>query len=157
MKFGSIATWQVTKTTSTWSIRLHQAKYSPIRSSDADIADLDVPGNKLIDLEGPTINSATLLTDVLKRDGLTYQHAFEIGTLSYAGRKGGRALGTKELEITATSTVQDFIDFVEDASGIQSLQLDSQNPILASENNIPGESGDLIPGGYIDRWFISVC
>lgn len=118
--------------------------------SDATIADLDTPGNKLIDLEGPAINSATLLTDVLKREGLTYQKAFEVGTLSYSGRKGGRALGTKELEITETSTVQDFIDFIEDSSGIQSLQLDSQNPILASENDIPGESGNLIPGGYIE-------
>ncbi|NNE00538.1 MAG: flagellar hook-basal body complex protein, partial [Pirellulaceae bacterium] len=117
--------------------------------SDAEIADLDVPGNKLIDLEGPTINSATLLTDVLKRDGLTFQNVFEIGTLTYSGRKGGRALGSKELEITATSTVQDFIDFIEESSGIQSLQLDSQNPILPSENNIPNESGDLVPGGYI--------
>ena len=118
--------------------------------SDAEIADLTVPGNKLVDLEGPPINSATLLTDVLKRDGVTYQNVFEIGTLTYAGRKGGRALGTKELEITATSTVQDFIDFIEDSSGIQSLQLDSQNPILSSENNIPGESGVLVPGGYIE-------
>jgi len=118
--------------------------------SDAEIADLDIPGNKLVDLEGPEINSGTLLTDVLKRDGLTYQNVFEIGTLSYSGRKGGRALGAQEFEITATSTVQDFLDFVVNASGIQSLQLDSQNPILASENNIPGESGDLIPGGYIE-------
>jgi flagellar hook protein FlgE len=117
--------------------------------SDAEIADLTIPGNQLVDLDGPTINSSTLLTDVLKRDGLTYQNAFQIGTLSYSGRKGGRALGTKDFEVTATSTVQDFIDFVESASGIQSLQLDSQNPILASENRIPGEAGELIPGGYI--------
>jgi flagellar hook protein FlgE len=117
--------------------------------TDAEIADLDQPGNQLIDLDGPTINSNTLLTDVLKRDGLTYENAFQIGTLSYNGRKGGRALGTKEYEITATSTVQDMIDFIEAASGIQSLQLDSQNPILSSENRIPGETGDLLPGGYI--------
>tara|TARA_R110002049_G_scaffold2750_8_gene22111 strand:- start:13812 stop:16250 length:2439 start_codon:yes stop_codon:yes gene_type:complete len=118
-------------------------------ASDAEIADLTTAGNQLIDLDGPTINSSTLLTDVVKRDGLTYQQAFTTGTLSYSGRKGGRALGTKEFEITETSTVQDFIDFIESSSGIQSVQLDSQNPILASENKIPGESGDLIPGGYI--------
>ena len=117
--------------------------------SDAEIADLTVAGNQLVDLDGPTINSSSLLTDVLKRDGLTYQNAFQVGTLSYSGRKGGRALGTKEFEVTANSTVQDFIDFIEASSGIQSLQLDSQNPILASENRIPGETGDLVPGGYI--------
>jgi len=119
------------------------------RKSDAEIADLTVPGNQLIDLDGPSITNSTLLTDVLKRDGLTYQNAFNVGTLSYSGRKGGRALGTKELQITDSSTVQDFLDFIQASSGVQSLQLDSQNPILASENRIPGETGDLIPGGYI--------
>jgi flagellar hook protein FlgE len=118
--------------------------------TDAEIADLSVPGNQLIDLDGPTINSSTLLTNVLKRDGLAYSNAFELGTLSYSGRKGGRALGKKEFEITETSTMQDFIDFVEVSSGIQSVQLDSQNPILASENNIPGETSSLVPGGYIE-------
>ena len=117
--------------------------------TDAEIADLSIPGNQLVDLDGPTINSSTLLTDVLKRDGLTYQNAFTTGTLTYNGRKGGRALGGKDFEITTNTTVQDFVDFIESASGIQSLQLDSQNPILGSENLIPGESGDLVPGGYI--------
>ncbi len=51
--------------------------------------------------------------------------------------------------MTATSTIQDFIDFIESASGIQSVQLGTANPILASENNIPGETSDLFPGGYI--------
>lgn len=117
--------------------------------SDAEIADLTAPGNQLVDLDGPTINSSTLLTDVLQRDGLTYENAFEVGTLSYSGRKGGRALGAKEFEITADSTMQDFVDFISDSSGIQSVVLDSQNAILPSENLILGETGELIPGGYI--------
>lgn len=117
--------------------------------SDAEIADLTVPGNQLIDLDGPTVINSTALVDVLKRDGLTYQNAFQVGTLSYSGRKGGRSLGSQEFEITANSTVQDLIDFVESASGIQSFEVDSQNPVLSSENQLPGESGDLIPGGYI--------
>ncbi len=117
--------------------------------SDAEIADLTNPANKLVDLDGPTINNSTLLTGVLKRDGLTYQNMFELGTMTYSGRKGGRALGAQTFEITETSTVQDFIDFVEQASGIQTLQGDSQNPILASKNLIDGESGTLVPGGYI--------
>ena len=118
--------------------------------SDAEIADLSIAGNQLVDLDGPTVNTSTLLTDVLKRDGLSYSNAFEVGTLTYDGRKGGRALGEKEFEITETSTMQDFIDFIEVSSGIQTLQLDSANPILASENNIAGETSDLVPGGYIE-------
>ncbi len=117
--------------------------------SDAEIADLATPGNQLLDLDGPTINSNTLLVDVLKRDGLTYEQVFREGTLHYSGRKGGRALGTQEFEITNGSTVQDFLDFVTDASGIQTSQIDSQNPIPRSENNIPGESTLLTPGASI--------
>ena len=117
--------------------------------TDAEIADLSVPDNQLIDLDGPSINSNTRLIDVLKRDGLTYQKAFELGTMRYAGRKGGRALGAKEFQVTATSTVQDLIDFIESSSGIQSVQLDAQHPLSTSENRIPGETGDLVPGGYI--------
>jgi flagellar hook protein FlgE len=117
--------------------------------SDAEISNLANPSNRLLDLDGPTVNSNTLLTDVLKREGNTYQNLFSEGTLSYTGRKGGRALGSKEFEITATSTVQDFIDFVEESSGLQTVQIDAQNPIPTSANNIIGESGTLVPGGSI--------
>lgn len=117
--------------------------------SDADIADLSLPGNQLIDLTGPTINSGTLLTNVLRRDGLTFQNQFELGTLTYQGRKGGRSLGEQTFEITETSTVQDYIDFVTSSSGIQTLDQSENSPILASENLIEGETGELLPGGFI--------
>lgn len=124
--------------------------------SDAEIADLSVPGNQLLDMDGPTIGTNTLLTDVLKRDGNTYEQLFREGTLSYSGRKGGRALSSKELEITATSTVQDLLDFLTVASGVQTVQLDSQNPLPISENNIPGESGTLNPGATIQDGAIRI-
>lgn len=117
--------------------------------SDEQISDLTESSNQLLDMEGPGISSNTLLTDVLRRDGVVYDRIFSLGTLSYTGVKGDRTLGTKDLEITDTSTVQDLLDFIEDASGIQSFQVDSQNPIPNSENNIIGESGTLTPGAYI--------
>ncbi|MEP6170328.1 MAG: flagellar hook-basal body complex protein, partial [Rhodopirellula bahusiensis] len=117
--------------------------------TDAEISDLSDPGNQLLDMDGPAVNSNTLLTDVLRRDGLTYEQIFSEGTLSYTGRKGGSNLGTKELEITSTSTMQDLLDFIEDASGIQTLQIDAANPIPRSDNNMEGESGDLAAGAYI--------
>jgi len=40
---------------------------------------------------------------------------------------------------------------VEDASGLQTSQLDSQNPIPISDNNILGETGSLVPGGIIQN------
>jgi flagellar hook protein FlgE len=119
--------------------------------SDADIANLATPGNQLLNLDGPTVNSNTLLTDVLKREGNTYQNLFSEGTLSYTGRKGGRSLGQKEFEITSQTTVQEFIDFVEESSGLQTVQVDAQNPIPTSENNIIGETGTLVPGGLIQN------
>lgn len=117
--------------------------------SDAEIADLDNPLNKLLDTDGPTINSNTLLTDVLRRDGSTYQQVFTEGTLSYNGRKGGRAIGESELEITSTTTVQDLMDFISSSSGIQTVQVDAQNPIPNSLNTITGETGVLFPGTSI--------
>lgn len=119
--------------------------------SDAEISDLTVSGNQLINLDGPTIDSGTLLVDVLKRDGLNYDRIFKEGTLTYQGQKGGRSLGASEFTVTATSTVQDYIDFIEAASGIQIAQVDSANPIPLSENRIPGETGTLVPGGTISN------
>ncbi len=113
--------------------------------SDADISDLTKSGNKLLDLDGPTINSNTLLTKVLKREGNTYQNVFSEGTLEYTGRKGGAAIGTKDFAVTSTTTVQDLIDFLATSSGIQTSQIDAQNPIPTSNNLIPGESGNWFP------------
>ncbi len=124
--------------------------------SDAEIADLDEPGNQLLNLDGPSITSNTLLTNVLKRDGNTYEQAFQEGTMSYSGRKGGRALAEKDFTIDDTTTVQDLLDFLTVSSGIQTVQLDSQNPIPTSENNIPGESGTLVPGASIQDGAIRI-
>ena len=118
--------------------------------TDAEISDLTLPGNQVLNRNGPPINSSTLLTNVLRRDGATYDNLFREGTLTYQGRKGGRALGRKSLEITETTTVQHLIDFMSAASGIQTTQVDSQNPIPSSQNLMTGESGTLLPGGSIN-------
>ncbi len=117
--------------------------------SDAEISNLDTPGNQLLDLDGPTIDSNTLLTNVTRREGFEYVNPFNLGTLSFEARKGGRNLDAKSFEITATSTVQDLVSFMEDAMGIQTQGADSANPIPSSLNAIVGESGDLNPGSYI--------
>lgn len=124
--------------------------------ADAEIADLTAPGNQLLDVDGPGVNSSTLLSNVIRREGTSYQQMFQEGTLSYTGRKGGRTLGTKTLDITPTSTMQDFLDFVAEASGIQTVQVDAQNAIPSSDNNIEGETGFLTPGAYLDDGRIRV-
>lgn len=117
--------------------------------SDADISDLTNPANRQINLDGPTITSGTLLTNVVRRDGLDYQPMFHVGTLKYTGRKGGNALMTKTMEITAETTVGEYLQFLTLASGIQTSLTGDVNPIRKSINKIPGESGMLAPGASI--------
>lgn len=80
-------------------------------------ADLEAAGN-LINLDGPPASRATLLTDLLIREGDTYSSPFQEGTLRFAAEKAGVGLEAKEFTITAASNVQELIDFMEEAMGI---------------------------------------
>ncbi len=111
--------------------------------SDATI----VAGGDTIDLDGPKISNSTLLTDVTFRDGVTYSKPFTTGTLSFTGRKGGRLLQEKGMEITATTTVLELINFMEQSLGIVKSSVDLANPI---PDDISGEN----PGGSIDDGMI---
>lgn len=121
---------EIPNTTEPWTIT--------DRLPDAAIRD-----NPLIDLDGPKIIPSTPLVQVLKRDGALYERIFEPGVLLFNGKKGGRELGFKEFTITPTTTVQDLIDFMQDAFGIRSPTDDPINPI-------PGDAGTgLSPGGRV--------
>jgi flagellar hook protein FlgE len=124
--------------------------------TDADISDVTTPGNQALGFDGPTINSNTLLTNVIRRDGLNFDQVFQEGTLEFTARKGGRTLGAKSFDITSTSTVQDLLDFMQSAMGIQTAIDDPLNPIPGSVNNIPGESGTLAAGLTINNGQIRV-
>lgn len=124
--------------------------------TDADISNLSIPGNKTVGLDGPGINSNTLLVNVIKRDGLDYENLFQPGTLEFTASKGGRTLTTKTFEVTTASTVQDLLDFMHQAMGIQTAIDDPQHPIPGSVNNIPGETGTLSPGLTINNGQIRV-
>lgn len=117
--------------------------------TDAQISDLTTAGNQSLDLDGPTIDSNTLLTNVVRRDGFDYSQPFKLGSMSFTADKGGRKLADKNFEVTATTTVQDLMSFMEDAMGIQTQNGDAANPIPGSVNNIAGETGTLLPGAYI--------
>lgn len=110
------------------------------------LSDAQIVANGPANLEGPAITPITLLTDVLVRDDLNFDRAFEEGTLAFTVRKGGRILDTKTLDVTATSTVQDLMDFISDTAGIQRVNSDPTNPIPGSVNNVLGEIGTLLPG-----------
>ena len=97
-------------------------------------------------LEGPggaALTAATLLTDVVDSTaGPT--PLFQVGTLEFTPRKGGRALATQSFDITATSTVQDLMTFMQAALGIQTAADDPAMP--DSLNVIPTEGGTISPG-----------
>jgi flagellar hook protein FlgE len=98
------------------------------------VSDTLIQGNSQIDLDGPRISTNTLLTSVLRRDGAVYNQAFQTGTLAFNGRKGGRLVSDPnnppQLDITATTTVLDLINFMRDALGIQAPPgPDPLNPI----------------------------
>jgi flagellar hook protein FlgE len=119
--------------------------------ADAAISNLNTVGNKAVDLNGPTINSNTLLVDVTSRDGFDYNNPFQVGELTFRARKGGRLLEEQTFNVTAQSTIQDLIGFMKDSMGIISDSGDAGNPIVASKNVIPGESGTLLPNSYISN------
>ncbi len=119
--------------------------------SDAVISNLTTSGNKRVDLDGPVINSNTLLVNITRRDGLDYAKPFKEGELSFRGRKGEKLTADRTFQITSSSTVQDLKDFMEDALGIITDSGDAGNPIAASKNTIPGEGGTILPGSTISN------
>jgi len=97
-----------------------------------------------VDLDGPKITNSTLLTDVTRYDDGVYHQMFDEGTLEFTGRKGGRTLSAKEMEITSISTVLDLVNFMEEALGIVEVSSDPLYPI--PDDGPTGES----PGGIVE-------
>lgn len=117
--------------------------------TDAEISNLTISGNQQIDLDGPTIDSNTLLVNVTRRDGLDYVNPFKVGELSFEARKGGRNLESQNFTITSRSTVQDLVNFMQSSMGIQTTSIDASHPLPVSKNTIEGETGTLSAGAYI--------
>lgn len=124
--------------------------------TDADISNLALPGRQKVNLDGPAVDAATRLVDVTTRDGLNYANPFKEGELSFRGRKGGRYLDEKTLQITDSTTVQELMDFFERSLGIINESGDPFNPINSTLNTIVGESGTLSPSAYIQNGSIRV-
>ncbi|MFV2066459.1 MAG: flagellar hook-basal body complex protein, partial [Pirellulales bacterium] len=106
----------------------------------ASDATIEIPGNEL-NRDGPAVNFALKLVDVVRLDEGTdtYDNVFREGTLFYTPEKGGRQMGTKQLTVDPNTTVQDLINFMEEASGIQEVSPDPTFPI-------PGNPGGGING-----------
>ena len=105
-------------------------------------ATLQAAGETL-DLVGPKIKTSTLLTNVLPSTSNT--PIFEVDTtISFEGEKGGITLNAQTFDVTATSTVQDLLVFLNNSLGIESPPgPDPSNPI--PDSLMPG-GGTAAPG-----------
>jgi flagellar hook protein FlgE len=108
---------------------------------------------KTLNFVGVPITNSSLLTNVLRWDGTTYEQVFQPGTLSLTPSVGGSQLTTQQLTITSTSTVQDLMNFIQQATGIQTNSGDPANPMPPS-NLVTG--GTIAPGVSLDNGRIRV-
>lgn len=109
---------------------------------DTTISNSAAPGFEQLDFNGPRITPDTPLIDVQSFDGATYTLPFQTGTLAFSGQKGGRSLTAKDLTISNTTTVQDLVDFMVQATGIQPATADSAHPV-------PGDITGNAQGGSV--------
>jgi flagellar hook protein FlgE len=114
--------------------------------------------NAPIDLDGPKIQSATRLVDVLRRaNGTNYEQTFEAGILTLFASKGGVSTpdgddGTIPLQMEIhdgtgsqpASTVLDLINFLERAMGIREV------PGSVTSTPLPSDSSGASPGGSVN-------
>ncbi len=103
-------------------------------------------GATLSNMNGPSIETSTLLTNLISRDSNgNYDNVFpSTGSLSFTGNKGNADLAAKTFTVTNTSTVGDLMTFMQQAMGIQtSPGPDAANPIP------PDSVSALYPGGYV--------
>lgn len=116
----------------------------PDGTSDASITDnftdAQLVGRPELDMDGPKILPGTLLTDVLRRDSNGYHQLFHEGTLQFQAQKGGRTLAPKSFTIAADTTVQNLVEFMTQAMGIQTVG--------ASQTDDPNVT--VPPGGNVD-------
>lgn len=109
-------------------------------------SDATIGANPKINLDGEPITNATLLVNVLRRDGATFNPVFEAGTLEFTGSKGGRTLAKQSLVIHASSTVLNLHDFLGQAMGIQEVPgPDPLNPIPDGDPT----AATVNPGGSV--------
>ncbi len=73
---------------------------------------------EVLSINGPTIDGTTPLTQVSVRQGDVTSRPFQIGELTFAADKDGVRLDAKTLNVTATTTVNDLMSFMQDAMGI---------------------------------------
>ncbi|MGI9456427.1 MAG: flagellar hook-basal body complex protein [Aeoliella sp.] len=81
-----------------------------------------------LDLNGPPASNGNLLSDIVVRSGDSYITPFEPGTLTFAAEKDGVELSPKSLDIEASTTVLELVNFMRDALGLDQQSSTSEVP-----------------------------
>lgn len=92
------------------------------------------------------VTTTTLLTDVRSSSGTT-SLCMTGETITFAPRKGGRSIALVPFSVTATTTVQDFLNYLNNTLGIQTQADDPTIPNDAGTGGSPGVT--LTAGGAI--------
>jgi len=105
-------------------------------------------GTPEVDLDGPAALDGTKLVDLVVRAGDTYTgNFFEEGTLTFQAQKDGVNFDAKTLEITADTEVLDLMNFIRQASGIDTVLV--ENPNADDDTPTPQIGSVSLVGGKI--------
>lgn len=101
----------------------------------------EIESNDALNLNGPSAGRGTLLTDLTILEGDVFTQPFVPGTLSFGGVRAGVDLAEQEFTVTDTTDVQDLLDFMRDALG-----LDQSSSVPFPE---PTANVDIIDGRIV--------
>ena len=101
--------------------------------TDATISD-----NNTLTYHGPSISGSTLATNlVLHTTTDQYESLYTVGsTFAFTPTKGGVTLETQHLAITATTTVQDLLDFMSGTLGLRTDSGDFAGASITTDSRI---------------------
>ena len=112
------------------------------------VPDATLIQNEQVPLDGPLAQEDTRLVDLVTLSGDTYlTNLFQAGTLTYQAQKDGIDLTPKTLEITgdpadvggAGTTLLEFMNFIRDASGIDTNLVPNPDP----NDTTPPDAGSV--------------
>lgn len=109
-------------------------------------ASSDLLLNDTLDFDGAGSSrgsEATLLTDLLVREGTGHVPLFEEGTLTFQGEVAGADLTVQSLVIDGETRVQELIDFMTDALGLQNQSNVNDIPLPLGGGDVSISDGVL--------------
>lgn len=96
-----------------------------------------------ISLDGPVAQSNTNVVDLVVRQGDVYTQPFSEGTLTFSAQKDNVETPPKQMEITSTTRVDELLQFMQDALGIDQESSLSDKPFPPPTGEVEIVNGRL--------------